>query len=425
MRERLTNWAGNITFGARRLHRPESVAELRAVLAGADRLRVLGSGHSFNRLADTDGDLVSLAGLPRTVEIAPDRRSVRIDGGIRYGELAARLAAEGLALHNMASLPHISVAGAVATATHGSGVRHGNLATAVSGLEILRADGSTAVLDRDHPDLAGAVVGLGALGVVTALTLDVVPAFELRQYVYENLPAAALDEHLDEILSAGYSVSLFTRWTGPDIDQVWLKRDAPLTGDLFGARPADGPRHPVPGMPAENCTGQGGVPGPWHERLPHFRMEFTPSSGEELQSEWHVPRTAGRAAIAAVAGLRERVAAVLQVCEIRTIAADGLWLSPNHEQDSLALHFTWIADTDAVLPVVADLEKALAPHGARPHWGKIFTTAPSDVRGAYPRFGDFAALAHRFDPQGMFRNAWLDSLLDCSASLRGETPGDR
>jgi xylitol oxidase len=411
MRERLTNWAGNIDFGARRVHRPSTFDELGEVVSAADRLRVLGSGHSFNRLADTDGDLVSLAGMPRTVEISADRSTVRIDGGIRYGELATRLAADGLAVHNMASLPHISVAGAIATATHGSGVRHGNLATAVSGLEILRADGSMTVLDRSHPDFAGAVVGLGALGVVTALTLDVVPAFELRQYVYENLPGQSLHAHLDEIVSAGYSVSLFTRWAGTDIDQVWLKRAEPLIGDLFGARPADGPRHPVPGMPTVSCTEQGGVPGPWHERLPHFRMEFTPSSGEELQSEWHVPRTAALSAIDAVAGLRERVAAVLQVCEIRTIAADDLWLSPNHGRDSLALHFTWIADTDAVLPVVADLEKALAPFDARPHWGKIFTTAPADLRASYDRFADFVTLVDRFDPQKTFANPYLETLL--------------
>jgi xylitol oxidase len=411
MPERLTNWAGNIEFGARRLHRPGTLDELREVVTGSERLRVLGSGHSFNRLADTDGDLISLAGLPRTVEIAADAATVRIDGGMRYGELAAHLAGAGLAVHNMASLPHISVAGAVATATHGSGVRNGNLATAVAGLEILRADGSVTTLDRSDPDLAGAVVGLGALGVVTALTLDVVPAFELRQYVYDDLPEAALHEHLDEILSAGYSVSLFTRWSSPGIDQVWLKRAEPMTGDFFGARPADGPRHPVPGMPTENCTEQGGTPGPWHTRLPHFRMEFTPSSGEELQSEWHLPRSAALAAIEAVSGLRDRVAAVLQVCEIRTIAADELWLSPNHERDSLALHFTWIADTGAVLPVVADLEKALTPLGARPHWGKIFTAAPYELRAAYPRFADFAALTTRFDPKGAFRNPWLDALL--------------
>jgi xylitol oxidase len=412
MREHLTNWAGNIVFGAERVHRPRSVDEVRDIVAAAGRLRVLGSGHSFNRLADTDGDLLSLADLPRIVEVAPDRASVRIDGGIRYGELAAKLAAEGLAVHNMASLPHISVVGAVATATHGSGVRHGNLATTVSGIELVRADGELVTLTRADADFPGAVVGLGALGVVTALTLDVVPAFDLRQYVYDDLPASAVRDELDEILADGYSVSLFTRWTSPDVDMVWLKRLDPMpAGDFHGARPADGPRHPVPGMPTENCTEQGGVPGPWHTRLPHFRMEFTPSSGEELQSEWHLPREQAGAAIQAVTRLRERVAAVLQICEIRTIAADDLWLSPNYQRDSLALHFTWIADTEAVLPVVADIEEALSPLGARPHWGKIFTTDPAALRDAYPHFADFAGLVQRYDPAGTFRNAWLDELL--------------
>ncbi|MBB2948009.1 xylitol oxidase [Actinoplanes lutulentus] len=412
MHERLTNWAGNIVFSTEQVHRPKTIAEVQETVAAADSLRVLGSGHSFNRLADTDGALLSLAGLPRTVEIGSDRTSVRVDGGLRYGDLAAPLAAAGLAVHNMASLPHISVAGAVTTATHGSGVRNGNLATAVAGLEIVRADGELVTLTRADTDLAGAVVGLGALGVVTALTLDVQPAFELRQYVYENLPAAAVRDALAEILADGYSVSLFTRWTGATIDQVWLKRrDEMPAGDFHGATLAGGPRHPVPGMPAENCTEQGGVPGPWHARLPHFRMEFTPSSGEELQSEWHVPREHALAAIEAVGALRERVAVVLQVCEMRTIAADELWLSPNHQRDSLALHFTWIADTEAVLPVVADLEQALAPFAARPHWGKVFTTPLGDLRSAYPRFADFAELAGRFDPDGKFRNPWLDALL--------------
>ncbi|WP_229073080.1 D-arabinono-1,4-lactone oxidase [Actinoplanes sp. DH11] len=417
MRERLTdwtgtNWAGNVAFSTERVHRPKTIAEVQEVVAAGERLRVLGSGHSFNRIADTDGALISLAGMARTAEIGPDRTSVRVDGGIRYGELAALLEPAGLAVHNLASLPHISVAGAVATATHGSGVRNGNLATAVSGLEIVRPDGELVTLTRDDADLAGAVVGLGALGVVTALTLDVVPAFELRQYVYDDLSAAALRESLDEILAAGYSVSLFTRWTGSGIDNVWLKRHDPMpAGDFHGATPADGPRHPILGMPTRNCTEQGGVPGPWAARLPHFRMEFTPSSGEELQSDWHVPREYALDAIEAVNDLRERVAAVLQVCEIRTVAADELWLSPNYRRDSLALHFTWIADTDAVLPVVADLEKALAPMAARPHWGKIFTTAPDELRSLYPRFADFAGLAHRFDPTGKFRNPWLDNLL--------------
>ena len=412
MGERVTNWAGNIVFGARRLHRPASVAEVREIVADGGPIRVLGSGHSFNRMADTDGDLISLADLPRVVEINAGRTSVRVDGGIRYGELAAALESDGLALHNTASLPHISVAGAVATATHGSGQRNRNLAAAVSSVEFVDGTGKDVTLARGDDGFDGAVVGLGALGVVTALTLDVVPTFQVRQYVFDHVPRASLDEHLDAMLGDGYSVSLFTNWIGTDISHAWLKRTEPLEGDeWYGGRLADGPRHPVPGMPAVNSTQQAGVPGPWHARLPHFRMEFTPSSGEELQSEYHVPREHGLAAIDAVAGIRDQVAAVLQVCEIRTIAADELWLSPNYRKDSLALHFTWIADTDAVLPVVGLLEERLAPFGAVPHWGKVFTADPSTVRSSYPRFGDFQDLVRRYDPQGTLRNPWLTAIL--------------
>ncbi|WP_030441923.1 D-arabinono-1,4-lactone oxidase [Actinoplanes subtropicus] len=411
MSERVTNWAGNVVFGARRVHRPGSVDEVRSLVASGGPLRVLGSGHSFNRMADTTGDLVSLAGLPRVFEVSADRKSVRVDGGIRYGDLAVALEKEGLALHNMASLPHISVAGAVATATHGSGVRNANLASAVSGLELLSGAGDSVVLSRDNSDLAGAVVGLGALGVVTALTLDVVPAFELRQYVYDNVPYTSISGHLPEIMADGYSVSLFTDWTGLDATMAWVKRAAPMSGPWFGASPAEGPRHPVPGMPAQNSTDQSGTPGPWHTRLPHFRMEFTPSAGEELQSEWHVAASDGLAAIEAVAAIRTQIASVLQVCEVRAIAADDLWLSPNYRRDSIALHFTWIADTDAVLPVVASIEEALAPLHPRPHWGKIFTASPESIRAEYPRFGDFRDLVRRYDPAGVFRNEWLAAIL--------------
>jgi len=256
------------------------------------------------------------------------------------------------------------------------------------------------------------VVGLGALGVVTALTLDVVPAFEISQYVYDDLPRASLEQHLPEILSAGYSVSLFTNWAGEDINHAWLKRTEPMPeGPWFGAPPADGPRHPVPGVPADNSTEQFGVPGPWHARLPHFRMEFSPSTGAELQSEWMVPFDQALAAIDAVARVRAQVAPVLQVNEIRTVAADDLWLSMNYRRASLGLHFTWIADTAAVLPAVRALEEQLAPLAARPHWGKVFTEDGAAIRARYPRFADFVALAGRYDPQGMFRNAWLDDVL--------------
>ena len=412
----LTNWAGNVTFSARRFHRPASVAELRRLVADSTRLRALGTGHSFNRIADTTGDLVSVAGLPARMEIDPERRTVTVSAGVRYGELAARLHAEGYALANLGSLPHISVAGACATGTHGSGEHNGNLATAVSAMELVTADGQLVTVSRsaDGDHFPGMVVGLGALGIVTSLTLDLEPTFDLRQYVYQDLPGEDLREHFDEIVGGGYSVSLFTDWTSARINQVWRKRRVDERGSeraerhWHGATLAAGPLHPVPGMSAVNCTEQLGVPGPWHARLPHFRLEFTPSSGEELQSEYLVPRNCALASLDALAGIRDRIAPVLQISEIRTVAADDLWLSPSYQRDSVAIHFTWIKDTPAVTPVLAAIEERLAPFGARPHWGKLFSTSPEVVRGLYERWSDFRALLDRYDPTGKFRNELTD-----------------
>jgi alditol oxidase len=408
-----SNWAGNVTFGARHVHRPTSLEELRALVAGASRIRALGTAHSFNHLADSPGDQVSVAGLPPVMDVDTGRRTVTVSAGLRYGELAPHLHANGFALHNLGSLPHISVAGACATGTHGSGVRNGNLTTAVSGMELVTADGSLVPVRRGDPLFAAAAVGLGAFGVVTRLTLEVEPAYDVEQYVYDALPEAALRDQVSfaEIMSAGYSVSVFTDWRADH--SVWLKlRDSPPPPpDWLGARLADGPRHPVPGMPPVHCTEQSGVPGPWHARLPHFRLEFTPSSGEELQSEYFVPRDRAVEALAALDAVRDRIAAVLQISEIRTIAADDLWLSPAHRRDSVAIHFTWVADTAAVTPVLAAVEERLAPFAARPHWGKLFTLDPAVLAERYERLADAAALARRHDPDGTFRNETLDRYL--------------
>ncbi|WP_432836038.1 FAD-binding protein [Dactylosporangium sp. CA-092794] len=405
MTERVRNWAGNIEFGAARVHRPATVEQVQQIVAGAEQVRVLGSGHSFNPIADTDGDLVSLAGLPADVRIDAERGTVSVAGGVRYGDLARQLDAAGYALHNLGSLPHISVAGAVATGTHGSGVGLGNLATAVAGIELVTGDGELVTLRRGDADFDGSVVALGCLGAVVRVTLDIVPAYQVSQHVFEHLPRAELDAHWDEIAAAGYSVSLFTGWAGDTVDQVWVKRrdgDAPAPAELFGAAPAAGARHPIAALSPVNCTEQGGVPGPWHMRLPHFKLEFTPSSGEELQTEYFVARADAVAAFAAVERVRHLVVPVLQISEIRTVAADTLWLSPHYERDSVALHFTWVPNLDLVLPAVDALEEALAPFGARPHWGKVFRHAPR-----YPRSADFAALAARLDPRGAFRNAFV------------------
>jgi alditol oxidase len=409
------NWAGNVVFSPARLHRPTGIPELQSLVAQAGRARALATGHSFSRIADTPGVLVSTLGLPAVTDIDRRRRTVTVSAGLRYGELSQHLHAAGYALPNLGSLPHISVAGACATGSHGSGDANGNLATAVSALEMVTADGGLTALSReDGEEFLGAVVGLGALGIVTTLVLDLVPDFEVSQWVYEDLPAPEVTHHFDEIFGSAYSVSVFTDWQGTRHSQVWLKHrgsaaGAPATGGRWhGARPARGPRHPVAGMPVEHSTPQAGVPGPWHERLPHFRLGFTPSAGRELQSEYLLPRDAAAPALAAVAGLRGALAPVLQVSEIRTVAADRAWMSPCYLRDTVAIHFTWADDPGRVSPVIAAVEEALAPFGARPHWGKLFSTPPETVRSLYPRWGDFAELARQYDPAGKFRNQFMD-----------------
>ncbi|KOU61948.1 FAD-binding protein [Streptomyces sp. MMG1533] len=412
MTETVTNWAGNITYLAKELHRPHSLTALAGLVAGSAKVRVLGSGHSFNEIAEPGpgGVLLSLAALPDEVDVDTAARTVRVGGGVRYAELARRVHAHGLALPNMASLPHISVAGSVATGTHGSGVGNGPLASAVREVEIVTADGSTVVIGRGDERFGGAVTSLGALGVVTALTLDLEPSFEVEQHVFTELPLAGLD--FETVAATAYSVSLFTDWREPGFRQVWLKRrtDQPLP-DFPWAAPAVEKMHPVPGMPAVNCTEQFGVAGPWHERLPHFRAEFTPSSGTELQSEYLMPRPYAVDALYAIDGIRDAVAGVLQTCEVRTVAADEQWLSPAYGRDTVALHFTWVEDTEAVLPVVRRLEEALGAFDARPHWGKVFAVPAAVLRGLYPRLDDFRVLARELDPAGKFANAFVQGVL--------------
>jgi xylitol oxidase len=407
-----TNWAGTYAFRAAALHRPSTREQLREIVARAPRVRVLGSRHSFTDLADS-AELVSLEGLPADVAVDHEAGTVSCNAALKYGELAVALAGEDVALHNLASLPHISIAGAVATATHGSGDANGNLATAVRSLELVTSAGDVVTASRGEADFDGLVVGLGALGAVTRVTLDVEPGYEVRQRVFEGLSWAALLEHFDEITAAGYSVSVFTRW-GEDVDQVWIKSrvtDAPEAqrGDLFGAVAATLDRHPILGLDPVNCTPQLGVPGRWSDRLPHFRMGFTPSNGEEIQSEYHVARSHAAAAIQAVHGIAGTLAPVLQVSEIRTIAADRLWMSPQYGQAGVALHFTWTREPAAVARVLVELEAALAPFEPRPHWGKLFLAGAAALAPRYERRADFVRLAQRLDPRGAFRNDWLDA----------------
>ncbi len=407
-----TNWAGNYTYRAHAWHQPSTLGELQELVARLPRVRVVGSRHSFSDIADSD-ELITLDRLPGELTVDRDAMTVTFGASLRYGELATELAREGLALANLASLPHIAAAGAIATATHGSGDGNGNLATAVAALELVSSDGTAHRVARADDDFAGLVVGLGAAGAVTRITLDVEPAFEITQWVFETLPWSRLFEHFDAIMAAGYSVSVFTRW-GEAVDEVWVKRRAgdgsTSAGDeLFGARAATQDRHPILGLDPVNCTPQLGLPGPWFDRLPHFRMGFTPSSGAELQSEYIVPRAHAVQAIEAVRGLADEIRPLTQVSEIRTVAGDELWMSPQYRRPSAAIHFTWKPDQPAVQRVLARLEAALAPYAARPHWGKLFLARADAIRELYERTDDFAGLLDRYDPRGAFRNRWLQT----------------
>lgn len=423
------NWAGNYTYSTTNIFRPETLEQTQETVRSQRKLRVLGTRHSFNDIADSPAALLSLERFTPAPTIDRERHTVTVGGRIRYGQLCRQLDDAGYALHNMASLPHISVAGGSATATHGSGERHGNLATAVTAVEMVTADGEVVRVSREHhgDQFPGVVVGLGGLGVVTQLTLQLVPAFTMRQDVYENLSLAQVDEHFDEIIGRGYSVSLFTDWQHARFTQVWVKRQVaddaavePAEPTLFGATLATRPLHPIAHMSAENCTQQLGVPGPWYERLPHFRMEFTPSSGAELQTEYLMPRQHAVAAFHAIDRIRDEVAPLLQISEVRTIAADTLWMSPCYGQDCVAIHFTWHPDWVAVANVLPLIEAQLAPFDARPHWGKLFTMSPAQVQALFPRLPDFQRLLEHYDPQGKFRNPFMDTYI--AARQRAERP---
>ena len=414
--EHRTNWAGNYEYHAKNLISPKSTEEVQAAVKGCATLKALGARHSFNGIADNPVNQISLKQLD-AISIDEQAQTVTVGAGLTYGKLAPYIDAKGYALHNLASLPHIGVVGACSTATHGSGSRNGNLSTAVSALEFVTADGEIKTLSRRHEGsrFSGAVVGLGGLGVITRITLELLPTFQVGQAVYENLPIAQLEKNLDEIFASGYSVSLFTDWQNHRMTQVWIKRlIEPDTAqkwapEFFGAKLATQKLHPITGHSAEACTEQGGVPGPWYERLPHFKMNFTPSSGAELQTEYFVPRDKGYEAVRAVEELRDQITPHLFVTELRTISADDLWMSMAYQRPSMAIHFTWKPEWPAVKAILPQIEEKLAPFDARPHWAKLFTMPQSRLSQLYAKMPDFKSLLGQYDPKGKFRNDFLNT----------------
>lgn len=411
--DHLFNWAENFRFSTDNVHYPKTVAEIQELVKKSSSLRILGSRHSFNSIADSEEMLVSFDHLNKVISLDKEKMQVTVEGGIKYGELSRYLHENGFALHNLASLPHISVAGTIATATHGSGLENGNLSTGVAAIEFVNAKGDVVRLDKRDEEFYGAVVGLGALGPVTQVTLDLQLAFEVAQVVYLDLPMESLQDNFHEIMDSAYSVSLFLDWGSDKVNQVWVKRKV-VSGEVpdfpeefFGAKIAREKIHPVPSMSAESCSEQMGIPGPWYDRLPHFKMEFQPSAGKELQSEFFVPVENGYEAMLAVKEMSEQIHPHLFISEIRTIKADDLWMSTAYQRDSVAIHTTWKQEIPEVMALLPQMESTLDKFNPRPHWAKLFTIPYTTLSKRYPKLEAFKTLLAKHDPEGKFRNEFV------------------
>lgn len=409
------NWAGNLKYGTDNLYTPATIAELQETIKKCTKIRALGSKHSFNAIADSSENQVSTSGFNKVIALDKTTHTVTVEGGARYGEFCTALDQSGYALHNLASLPHISVAGACATATHGSGIKNGSLASAVSGIEFINAAGDIVLLskEKNETELQGAIVNLGALGVVTKVTLDLLPSFRMKQSVFLNMSMQELEKNFEAIMSTGYSVSLFTDWKNKNINQVWIKSRADeqgssLVAEFYGAKPATKNMHPLEDLSAENCTDQLGIAGPWYERMPHFKMGFTPSSGKELQSEYFIPFEHAYQGMMAIEKLNAKVSPHLFISEIRSIAADEYWMSPFYKKTCVAFHFTWKQEWEAVQQLLPLVEEALAPFYPRPHWGKLFTMNPTVLQSRIEKLNDFKDLLSKHDPTGKFRNEFVE-----------------
>ncbi|MFJ2978017.1 D-arabinono-1,4-lactone oxidase [Curtobacterium sp. NPDC087082] len=405
------NWSGTVTYTAERVLRPSSIDEAAEIVARSPRVHGLGTRHSFNDAPDAPGVLLDLTGIPTDLAVDAVRRTVTMGAGTRYGVVAPEIDRAGFALHNTGSLPHISIAGAIATGTHGSGTALGSLSTAVRSFEVLGPDGSARTIDRDDPAFDGAVLHLGLLGVLTRVTLDVEPSYRMRQDTYGPIPWDTFTAHVAEVHAAATSVCSYTVF-GDTVSEVLLKSRVPdgdddvaVPDELFGA-----PR--LPGSPGDgHHTARDGSVGPWWDRLPHFPIDSVPSHGSEVQSEHFVPLRHAGAALDAVRTMAARIQPHLHVCELRTMAADPFWLSPTQGEDVLCIAFTWQKHPVEVAALLPDLEALLAPFDGRPHWGKMSSLDAAAIAGLYPRLADFRDLVAAADPERTFASSFGERVL--------------
>ena len=403
----MQNWSKNVDFNDREFYQPESLAELQELVRSNQKIRARGTAHCFNEIANTSSYAVNLAKMPKVIEVNAQNPSVKVSSGLTYGELAPILHSQGWALNNLASLPHISIAGSISTGTHGSGIKNQNLANQVLSLDIVTAEGNIQNIDRTNPAFNALVVGLGLGGIVYQYELKVEPTFKIRQVIYPEIPLDILQRNFDQIMGTAYSVSYFTDWGSDRVGNLWCKfrDDEEIPESVGGRNKADKKYHPIPAVDPVACTEQLGEAGDWHQRLSHFKLEFTPSVGEEIQTEFFIDRKDAAAAIESLTQLSNEITPLLWITELRTIAADRLWLSGAYERDTLGIHFTW-KKLDAIYPVVEKVEAALRPFNYRPHWGKVFTADAQYLSTVYPKMSEFKALIAGLDPAKKFENTF-------------------
>ena len=407
----MQNWSKNVDFNDKSYLQPTSLTELQELIRSNPKVRARGTAHCFNEIANTSSVALNLAKMPKTIEIDAAKKSVRVAAGLTYGELAPLLHAQGWALGNMASLPHISIAGSISTGTHGSGIKNQNLANQVLSLDMVTTEGELRHIDRTNPAFNALVVSLGLGGIVYQYQLRVEESFQIRQVVYPEIPLDIVQRNFDSIMGSAYSVSYFTDWSSDQVGNLWCKfRDGEVIPEsIGGSAQADRKFHPIPSVDPVACTEQLGTTGDWHDRLSHFKLEFTPSVGEEIQTEFFVDRKDAAAAIEAVSQLGAEITPLLWITELRTIAADNLWLSSAFERDTLAIHFTWKKD-EAIYPVIEKVEAVLRPFNYRPHWGKVFTADAVYLKSVYPKINEFKALVEALDPTSKFENSFTRSI---------------
>jgi xylitol oxidase len=403
----MQNWSKNVDFNDRAFLQPESLVELQELVRSNQKIRARGTAHCFNEIANTSSYAINLAKMPRVIEVSAATNSVTVSAGLKYGELAPALHNQGWALNNLASLPHISIAGSISTGTHGSGAKNQNLANQVLSLDIVTAEGELRHIDRANPAFNALVVGLGLGGIVYQYELKIEPTFEIRQVIYPDIPLDVLQRNFDQIMGSAYSVSFFTDWGSDQVGNLWCKfRDnETIPESIGGSTKADKKYHPIPSVDPVACTEQLGESGYWHERLSHFKLDFTPSVGEEIQTEFFVDRRDAAAAIEAVSKLGDEITPLLWITELRTVAADDVWLSGAYQRDTLAIHFTWKKDL-AIYPLIEKVEAALRPFNYRPHWGKVFTADAEYLKSVYPKMSEFKALVEALDPSKKFENSF-------------------